>query len=84
MTDPLLNNGIIKNMCACVNLWLTGVVEVGLAVLLLGYPHVKVLLVLHEMQWATVFSQLLIKIVDGFIQYGFNTCMTHDLTLNLR
>ena len=61
---------------------LTGIISIGLPVLLLRYPHVEMLLVSLEADDAPLLLQLLVEVVDGLEDEGLHRRVAHDLTLH--
>jgi hypothetical protein len=60
---------------------LTGIISIGLSVLLLSYPHVEMLLVALEADDAPLFLQLLVEVVYGLEHEGLHRGVAHDLAL---
>ena len=61
---------------------LTGIISIGLPVLLLRDPHVEMLLVALEADDAPLLHQLLVEVVDGLEDQGLHRGVAHDLTLH--
>jgi len=61
---------------------LTGIICIGLPVLLLRYPHVEMLLVSLEADDAPLLLQLLVEVVDGLEDEGLHRRVAHDLALH--
>jgi len=63
---------------------LTGIICIGLPVLLLRYPHVEMLLVTLEADHAPLLLQLLVEVVYGLEDEGLHCRVAHHLTLHAR
>lgn len=63
---------------------LTGIVGIGLAVLLLRNPHVEMLFVALEADDTSLLLQLLVEEVYGLKDEGLHRRVAHDLALHAR